>query len=231
MVADYLRNPWIIIGVVLALLIGGSVWYSNGVTASYNEGVQDLTHIKGNPEATVKLVKYSDFQCPACAEFSGVVSDVMLAYGDQVAFEYRHFPLIQIHPHAEAAARAAEAAGQQGKFYEFHDLLFENQAEWSQSVAPGAFFVRYAEQLGLDMQLFNRHQRSTIIRDKVRAQLVEAREQGLTSTPTFFLNGERMEIISYPDFVEQIERAIGITPADASTTEATSTTPSIQFVL
>lgn len=231
MVADYLRNPWIIIGVVMSLLIAGSVWYSSGVTDSYNEGVQTLTHIKGNPDATVRLVKYSDFQCPACAAFSSVVSDVMLAYGEQVAFEYKHFPLIQIHPHAEAAARAAEAAGQQGKFYEFHDLLFENQTEWSQSVAPGAFFVRYAETLELDMQLFNRHQRSSIIRDKVRAQLVEARDQNLTSTPTFFLNGERMQISTYPDFVEQIERAIGIEPVADGETVATSTTPSIQFGL
>lgn len=226
--ADLIRNPWVIIGVVMLFLIGGSVWYSSEVSKSYNEGVVEITHIKGNPEATVTLVKYSDFQCPACKEFSGVVSDVMEAYGDEIAFEYKHFPLIQIHPHAEAAARAAEAAGQQGKFYEFHDLLFENQEEWSRSVAPGAFFVRYAEALELDLDLFNRHQRSSIIRDKVRAELMEARDQGLTSTPTFFLNGERMVIETYPDFIEQIEQAIGITTTAEGDT-ATTTTPAIQF--
>jgi len=228
MIADYLRNPWVIIGIVMALLIGGSLVYSNQVTESYNEGVVEMTHIKGNPEATVRLVKYSDFQCPACAQFSSVVSDVMLAYGDEVAFEYRHFPLIQIHPHAEAAARAAEAAGQQGKFFEFHDLLFANQAEWSRTAAPGALFVRYAEQLELDIRLFNRHQRSSIIRDKVRAQLVESREMGLTSTPTFFLNDERMVIQTYPDFIEQIERAIGIVVNEDG--EA-AVVPAVQFGL
>jgi len=225
--ADLLRNPWIIIGLVMAILIGGSVWYSNGVSKSYNEGVVEMTHIKGNPDAEVRLVKYSDFQCPACAEFSGVVSDVMLSYGDQVAFEYKHFPLIQIHRHAEPAARAAEAAGQQGKFFEFHDLLFKNQAEWSPSAAPGRFFVQYAEELELDVRQFNRHQRSSIIRDKVRAEFNEARELGLTSTPTFFLDGERMQIATYPDFVEQIERAIGVelTDEEGEILEA----PAIQF--
>lgn len=227
MFADYLRNPWIIIGLVMILLIGGSIAYSSRVSESYNEGVEIMTHIKGNPEAAVTLVKYSDFQCPACAQFSSVVSDVLLSYGDQVAFEYKHFPLIQIHPHAEAAARAAEAAGQQDKFFEFHDLLFENQSEWSQSVAPGAFFVRYAEALELDIQLFNRHQRSSIIRDKVRAELTEARNQSLSSTPTFFLNGERMQIATYVDFVEQIERAIGVEVTDEE--GEVSETPAIQF--
>ncbi len=226
MIADYLRNPWVIIGIVMVVLIGGSIWYSGQVTKSYNEGVVDMTHIKGNPDVAVRLVKYSDFQCPACAQFSSVVSDVMTAYGGQVAFEYKHFPLIQIHPHAEAAARAAEAAGQQGKFFEFHDLLFANQAEWSRSAAPGTFFVRYAEQLELDTRLFNRHQRSSIIRDKVRAQLMESRELGLTSTPTFFLNGERMVIQTYPDFIEQIERAIGI---EVNEDGEAVTAPTVQF--
>lgn len=226
MFVDYLKNPWIIISLVMVVLIGGSVWYSSRVSESYNEGVQELIHIKGNPEATVTLVKYSDFQCPACAQFASVVSDVMAAYGDQIAFEYKHFPLIQIHPHAESAARAAEAAGQQGKFYEFHDLLFANQEEWSRSATPGTFFVRYAEALELDMQLFSRHQRSSLIRDKVRAQLMEARNLGLTSTPTFFLNGERMIIQTYPDFIEQIERAIGI---ETNGGEGEAEMPNIQF--
>lgn len=212
--ADLLRNPWVIIGLVMAILIGGSVWYSNGVSQSYNEGVVDITHIKGNPDAEVRLVKYSDFQCPACAQAAGVVSSTVVAFGDQLAFEYRHFPLLQIHRHAEPAARAAEAAGQQGKFFEFHDLLFANQSEWSPSAAPGRFFVQYAEELDLDIQLFNRHQRSSIIRDKVRSQFNEARERGLTGTPTFFLNDERMVYQNFSEFNEQIARAIGIEVSD-----------------
>jgi len=225
--SDLVRNPWIIIGLIMALLIGGSVWYSSGVTASYNEGVVVEPNIKGNAGAEVRLTKYSDFQCPACAQFSTVVNEVMTAYGNDVAFEYKHFPLIQIHPAAEPAARAAEAAGQQGKFFEFHDLLFANLDEWGRVPNPGPFFVRYAEELELDMRLFNRHQRSTLLRDKVRADLTEARGLGLTSTPTFFLNGERMQFETYPEFIAQIERAIGIeVDVDGSPIE---TTPTVEF--
>lgn len=205
-----MKNPWVVVGVIAIVLIGGAWWYSTSVSASYNEGVEVVSHFKGNPEAGVKLVKYSDFQCPACAQFAPVVQDILDDYGDMLSFEYRHFPLMQIHPHAEAAARAAEAAGQQGKFFEFHDVLFERQAEWSSAGVPGAFFVRYAEELDLDTKLFTRHQRAPLLQSNVRSQFTEARGLGLTGTPTFFLNDERMEIRTYQDFREQIESALGI---------------------
>jgi protein-disulfide isomerase len=208
MFVDYLRNPWIIIAIIMVVLIGGSVWYSSHMSNVANEGVIVNNYIKGNPDATVTLVKYSDFQCPACAQAASVVRDVLLSYGDQISFEYKHYPLIQIHPHAESAARAVEAAGQQGKFYEFHDLLFTNQAEWSRSGTPGVFFVRYAEELGLDVKLFKQHQKSSLLRDKVRNQLQESREKGLQRTPTFFLNGELLTFSTYTEFVEKIENAI-----------------------
>jgi len=220
----YMKNPWIVVGVIAVVLIGGAWWYSSSASASYNEGVVVQSYFKGNPEAIVTLVKYSDFQCPACAQFAPVVQDVLDDYGDQISFEYKHFPLMQIHPFAEAAARAAEAAGQQGKFYEFHDVLFEKQTEWSAAAVPGAFFVRYAGELGLDTDLFTKHQRSSLLQGKVRDQFNEARGLGLTGTPTFFLNGERMEIRTYQDFREQIEAALGIvvdTPVFEAVTEPT----------
>jgi protein-disulfide isomerase len=208
--ADLIRNPWVVIGIITVALIGGSVWYSTSVATSYNEGVEVRAHVKGNPDATVTLVEYSDFQCPACAQFVPVVDAMLMDYGDQVRFEYKHYPLIQIHANAEAAARAAEAAGQQGKFFEYHDVLFANQREWSAAAIPGAFFVRYAEQLGLDTDQFNRHQRSSILQQNVREHLNEARGLGLTGTPTFFLNGERMNFQTYQDFHDQIKAALGI---------------------
>lgn len=223
---DMFRNPWIVIGIIMAVLIGGSVWYSNNVTVMYDEGVEVISHIKGNKDATVKLVEYSDFECPACANFSTVVEQVMVAYGDQLAFEYKHFPLMQIHPHAEAAARAAEAAGQQGKFFEYHDVLFKEQQSWSKVAVPGALFVKYAEDLGLDIEKFKNHQRSNILRDKVRSEFAEARELGLTGTPSFFLNGERMQFQTYPEFIEQIENALGISSTGTSTNDVS---PTIEF--
>lgn len=208
--ADLIRNPWAIIGIITVILIGGSIWYSTSLATSYNEGVAVQAHVKGNPDATVTLVEYSDFQCPACAQFAPIVDAMLMDYGDQVRFEYKHYPLMQIHPNAEPAARAAEAAGQQGKFFEYHDALFENQREWGAAAIPGAFFTRYAEELDLDMDTFKRHQRSSILQQNVREHVGEARELGLTGTPTFFLNGERMSFQTYQEFSDQIKAALGI---------------------
>jgi len=208
--ADLLRNPWAIIGIITVGIIGGAVWYSNTTATTYNEGVEVRAHIKGNADSAVTLVEYSDFQCPACAQFAPIVEALMADYGDQLRFEYKHYPLMQIHPNAEPAARAAEAAGQQGKFFEYHDVLFAKQSEWGATAIPGAFFAKYAGELGLDVEQFTRHQRSSVLQQNVRAHAAEARELGLTGTPTFFLNGERMQFQTYQDFTDQIKSALGI---------------------
>ncbi len=203
-----MKNPWVVIGVIVVLLIGGSVWYSSTVSESYNEGVSISPKITGNENATVKLVEYSDFQCPACGQFWPVVEEVLAEYGDKISFEYKHFPLVQIHPFAQPAAYAAEAAGQQGKFYEYAHLLFTNQATWSKSPTPAAFFTQYAEELELDMDQFMKHQRSPLIKDHVRSQFNEARSMGLTGTPSFYLNGQKMNLSTIDDFKAQIAAAV-----------------------
>lgn len=208
--ADLFKNPWLLIGIIAVLLIGGAVWYSNAITNSSNDGVEVRAHVKGNAESAITLVEYSDFQCPACAQFAPIVDALVTEYGDQLRFEYKHFPLIQIHPNAEMAARAAEAAGQQGKFFEYHDMLFAKQAEWSGASIPGAFFVKYAKELGLDAEQFTRQQRSSLLQQKVRDDLSEARTLSLTGTPTFFLNGQKMTFETFQDFRAQIEAALGI---------------------
>ncbi len=203
-----LKNPWVILGVLFVLLIGGAVWYSAGANDTYNAGVEVKAHIKGNPDAAVKLVEYSDFQCPACAQFHSVVKEIVDEYGDQLSFEYRHFPLSQIHRLAEPAARAAEAAGQQGKFFEYHDFLFENQGTWSNSTNPAQFFLQYANEVGLDIDEFTRMQRSSILRSHVQSQFAEARDLGFTGTPSFLLNGEPMKFQTFDEFRAQIINAI-----------------------
>lgn len=214
-----MKNPLVIMGAITVLLIGGAMWYAESSAQDSNEGVTVPTvHIKGNPDATVKIVEYSDFQCPACAAFQPVVNDMLEAFGDQVSFEYRHFPLSALHPYAEQAARAAEAAGQQGKFFEFHDKLFVEQDSWTSGAAPTTFFLRYAGELGLDVDQFRRHLRSSQLRDEVRADAALAREAGLAGTPTFFLNGQRMEIETYQDFFDQVARAVDPSYGAASST-------------
>jgi len=203
-----MKNPWIILSVISVVLIGGSIWYSSTVSESNNQGVVIKTHMKGSDTATVTLVEYSDFQCPACAEFQPIVDELVSDYSTELKFEYRHFPLSRIHPFAEAAARAAEAAGQQGKFFEYHDLLFINQKTWSAGVNPSQYFIQYAKELDLDMDLFMKQQRSSVIRNHVRSQFAEAQALGFTGTPSFVLNGQKMQITSYENFRAQIEAAI-----------------------
>jgi protein-disulfide isomerase len=225
-----MKNPWIIVGIIAVLLIGGSIWYAGVSSEQYNEGITVAPHIKGNPDAAVTLLEYSDFQCPACAQFQPYVDDILAQYGDQLRFEYKHFPLMQIHPLAEPAARAAEAAGQQGKFFEFHDLLFINQDEWSKTINPAPFFVKYAESLSLDMEAFAKAQRSSLLRERIQADFAEARSLGLTGTPSFYLNGERMQFQTFDEFRAQIDAAINPTldlgaPVVDITNEGTEAAP------
>ncbi len=225
------------------VLIGGAIWYSSSVSEQANEGVTVQTHIKGNENAVVTLVEYSDFQCPACGAFQPTVNEVMAEFGDKVKFEYKHYPLVQIHPFAEPAARAAEAAGQQGKFFEYADMLFAKQNEWSKSTNPTGFFKRYAEELELDLEKFVQHQKSSLLQGNIKANMLEARELGLTGTPSFYLNGTKMEVSSFDEFKAKIAEAVNpqvnfnlppdelkMVPADTqASTSATSNAPAVQF--
>lgn len=225
-----MKNPWVIVGIISVVLFGGAIWFSNSSSSESNEGIEILSHTKGNPEATVVLTEYSDFQCPACAAFQPAINDLMEQYGDQLLLEYKHFPLISIHPHAQSAAIAAEAAGQQGKFFEFHDRLFEDQQAWSAAAIPTSFYVRYAEEIGLDVEQFRLQLRSTTLRDKVRAEFAEAQALNLTGTPTFLLNGERMSFDTYQSFIDQV--AVAIDPSSAGTsTETTGEGVDVRFGL
>ncbi len=202
-----MKNPWLIFGVGIVVLFGVAFWLASQSAEQNNEGIEIITHRKGNPDAPVILTEFSDFQCPACAAAQPVIADVLEAFPDEVQLEFRFFPIPNF-PFSQVAAQAAAAAGQQGKFFEFHDILFERQAEWSNSSSPTVLFARYAEELELDLPLFRQHSRASLLRDQVIADRAEGIERGVTGTPTFFLNGERMLFDSYQDFFEQIARAV-----------------------
>ena len=226
------KHFWKIIGLVAVLALGASLSYANQAAKKANEGVVVETRVKGNPEASVVLTEYSDFQCPACAQMEPILQDVMSTYGDQIRFEYKHFPLVSIHPYAAPAARAAEAAAQQGKFWEMHDKLFAEQTAWSRSSNPDAFFIKYAEEIGLDVSTFRRHLSPSVISDAIANSFKEAQELGLTGTPSLFLNGEKMTFTTYEDFILQVEAALGIAPTteDSATSSApTSAESEIKF--
>lgn len=158
---------------------------------------EDSAHIKGNPDAEFVLVEYSDLQCPACKATAPILTQLVADFPEKVAIEYRHFPLRTIHPNAQAAAEAAEAASIQGKFWEMHDKLFETQGQagsWTQSFSPKKHFVEYAEELGLNVDRFRFDLESDEVKDRVNADANEAAELQIPGTPGFVLDGEVIDL-------------------------------------
>jgi protein-disulfide isomerase len=148
---------------------------------------EDLDHIRGPRDAPVTLVEYGDFECPYCGQAEPIIRDLLADYGD-VRYVWRHLPLTDVHPHAQMAAEAAEAAGAQGKFWEMHDLLLEHQ----DALRPEEL-VRYAEELGLDTERFKNHLRAHKWSWRVARDVESAELSGVSGTPTFFVNGRRHE--------------------------------------
>lgn len=145
-------------------------------------------HIQGPVDAPIKLVEYGDYQCPYCGEAYPIVKAIQERLGDRLCFAFRNFPLANMHPHAEHAAEAAEAAGAQGRFWEMHDVLYENQ-----NALEDDNLAEYAQSLGLDakrlMDEIAKGSHATRVREDFRGGV----RNGVNGTPTFFINGERYD--------------------------------------
>ncbi len=210
---------WVVIPVVVVVLIGVVAVFTRGDNNSINQvdqgGTLDVTanfedHATGSVDAPVTIVEYADFQCPACATYHSTLKQVREQFSDdQLRMVFRHFPLVQIHPNAIPAARASEAAHLQDKFWEMHDILFERQIEWSSGNNANSLFENYAEEIGLDVNKFVEDYKSKEVDNLVDEQLDSARKLGLNSTPTFLLNGKRIQPRSGEDFVGLILQEIG----------------------
>lgn len=183
-----------VVGVIIfgAIRLGGRNGGDESVNPTLTLAVREDDWIKGNKEAAVELIEYGDFQCPACAQFQPVVKQIGEELGDKIKIVYRHFPLSS-HNHARAAAEAAEAAGKQGKFWEMHDLLYVRQGEWVGLKSVEEVFIGYAEELGLDVDKYKEQMQNDEVVDRVQAHYDSGMKSGVNSTPTFFLNGEKME--------------------------------------
>lgn len=205
------------IWLAVAVVVGGSVWAftkfggagSGGQTASLLGAVSADDWVRGTAEAKAVLVEYGDYQCPACAAYHPIVERLVEEFGDRIAFAYRHFPLRSIHRHADLAAQAAEAAGKQGKFWEMHAKLYENQLEWANTSGAREIIIGYAESLGLNRDQFLQDLDSREAKDRVEQDLASAKRLGLNSTPSFFLNGKRIDNPrTYDDFRNLINRSL-----------------------
>jgi protein-disulfide isomerase len=146
-------------------------------------------HIRGDANAPITLVEYGDFQCPTCGRYHPIVEELLHRYQGKLKLQFYHFPLIQAHPNAMPAALAAEAATDQNKFWEMHDLLFERQNEWSRSPNAETLFVQYGLQLGMDSNKFMQSMRSPATRDRVLADVTSGNKV-VEGTPTFIINGK-----------------------------------------
>jgi len=148
-------------------------------------------HLLGSAHAPVQVVEYGDFECPHCRQAVAAVKLLLKHFEGKVSFVFRHYPLEGVHPHAELAAEAAEGAAEQGKFWEMHDLLFENQAH-----LKAAHLRSYAERLSLDMGRFDAELRDHVYLQRVREHIRSGTESGVRSTPGFFVGG-RVQDVSF----------------------------------
>jgi protein-disulfide isomerase len=188
----------ILIWAVLILGLVGATWGMAKLASSPSDqtvfltnSVSDSDWIKGKRNAKVVLVEYSDFQCPACAAYAPIVNRITEEFGDRIAFVYRHFPL-SYHQQAELAARVTEAAGKQGKFWEMSDLIFVNQEDWAEKSNARETLVSYAQLLNLDMNRFGTDLDSAAVKKEVENDYLSGTAI-IDSTPTFFLNGEKIQ--------------------------------------
>lgn len=203
------KKFWAIVGVIILVFVGFLVLRNDGTDTSTASSSEPTNHVIGNG-TKVTLVEYGDFQCPACSGYAPVMKQVIEKYGNDITLQFRHFPIISLHPNAFAASRAAEAASKQDKFWEMYELIYANQEAWSLSKNPNSFFESYANQLGLDLETYQEDFLSNAVNDAIRADMAEARELNVSATPTFFVNGEAIETPpqSIDAFSEILDKAI-----------------------
>jgi protein-disulfide isomerase len=187
-------------------------------------------HVEGKGTTGVTLVEYGDYQCPFCQQYYATVKQVQTEFNDQIKFQFRNFPLVSIHQNAFAGARAAEAASLQGKFWEMHDTLFENNdpqgaSGWVASSTPTTFFNQFAQQLGLNVDQFKKDYASSKVNDLVNADMAEGNRLGITGTPTFFVDGKKVQVSNDVASFEKVIKAEIAKKQPATNTSTTTTQP------
>lgn len=210
------KQFWAIVAIIVLafgaiIAFGGNKSDDTNSAASSSSSSKLTEHIKGNPDAKVTLVEYGDFQCPYCQQYEPTIKQVLDKYQNDIKFQFRNFPLINIHQNAFAAARAAEAAGLQNKYWEMHDALYDqaNWQTWTTANAPQAEFNTYAKELGLDVEQFKKDFSSSTVNDAVNADQAEGNRLKITGTPSFFINGKKVEISnSLASFEKVIDEAL-----------------------
>lgn len=203
----------VIVGLILLVWLLAYLGTPKTNGGSLSDAVSEQDNIKGNIDAKVVLVEYSDFECPYCAQINPIVNQLSEQFApEDLAIVYRHFPLVSIHDGAEPAARASEAAAKQGQFWEMHDMIFNTQSTWAAQGSAEDFFISLAESLGLESEQFKADMNSDEVKTRVRADISSGNKSGVQGTPTFFLNGSQIPTPqTYAEFSAVIENALAQT--------------------
>jgi protein-disulfide isomerase len=187
----------IIMAALVVLFIGVIIINKNGKSDNSNgsSSSQGTNYILGAGKKGVTLVEFGDFQCPACGTYYPIIEQVKQKYINDITFQFRHFPLVQIHPNAMVAHRAAEAAGRQDKFWEMYSLLYTRQQNWVDSSNPTTIMDDYATELGLNIDKFKSDFSSADVNDAISADIKLAQEAGANGTPTLVLDGKKLDTL------------------------------------
>jgi protein-disulfide isomerase len=216
---DYIKRNIVFIGVITAtivLVVGGTFLFTKGGTGTTEKkidtsrlvsqnstrtsGYANGTYLPASPSATVTLVEFGDYECPACSVYSPMIKQLLTEFSGKITYVFRNYPLPQ-HKNAPLSSYTVEAAGLQGKYWQMHEKLFATQSEWSKLSDPKDTFMAYARELGVDITKFNTDLESTYIKDLVQNDVADGNAIALTETPTFYLNDLKITVSgSYEEF-------------------------------
>ncbi len=226
------------IGIVTIVIVFGGIFLLSKGSASSNPSatsipqkitserlVRDDSPVNGTKDAPVTVVEFGDFQCPACGAAYPIVEKVLNEYPGKIRLVFRHFPLQQ-HQNALPASKAAEAGSVEGKFWMMYNLLYTNQAKWSVEGDPTNTFLSYADEIKMDREKFKTAMNDSKIMDKINRDKDDGNALGVTATPTFFVNGIKLQgVPSYEDFKSLIDSELAKSASSNLPTATSSGSP------
>src|SRR5262245_54335566 len=208
-------KPVIVILLAVAVAGGAAVYISRQPDATTVETSAaplpaDLKMVggqfRGPADAKVTLVEFGDYQCPSCAAYHPFVKEILNRYPTQLRLEFHHFPLITIHPNSMAAAKAVEAAGEQGHYWEMHDAIFEYQQQWSSAPDPKPVFAAIANRIGINGTILVQTMESPRLQERILKDVEQGDRANIQAVPTFFIDGQQVHLkLSMEDFVQVVE--------------------------
>ena len=209
--------PTILIVLVILIVVGfvvrALVSPDSQPAQTQTKGKVDITALKnggsvGDPNSKVVITEFGDYQCPSCGLWHPYIKDTIIPqYSNKALFVFKNYPL-KMHKNAQAAAQAVESASLQGKFWEMHNMVYDHQADWSNSNDPNSVFEKYASQIGLNVDTWKKDRESDKVRNLIKNDVAIGDQLGLPGTPSFLINGVLQQPKSFEDFKNAIDQAI-----------------------